>query len=342
MTAQQAAPPAGAPLSWRLLRRLTVDPGAHPRGQPHLSAASGLVCELGRVYVIADDEHHLAVFTDARAPGVLHRLVAGDLPAPKDERKRRKPDLETLMWLPAGALERGSGAALLALGSGSTSMREHGFVVPVQAGGEPMAAATREIDLAPLFGPLRARLGDINIEGAFCLGDEFVLLHRGGDGQRGSNAIARYAWPDVLPLWRGERGGEIAPGVTHLCDLGQIAGVSLGFTDGAAWTGAGGGGGKATGKGAGGGTSGGFLFTAVAEDSADSIADGACRGSVIGLMQLDGRLRWLRRLRGAPKVEGLAVHTAAGSATLCLVTDADDPARSSLLLQAQWMLPEPA
>ena len=73
--------PAMLPLT--LLRPLTVDPATHPRGQPHLSAASGLVCAQGRVHVVADDELHLGVFDDAHSPGRLLRLFDGALPAPK-------------------------------------------------------------------------------------------------------------------------------------------------------------------------------------------------------------------------------------------------------------------
>jgi hypothetical protein len=45
-------------------------------------------------------------------------------------------------------------------------------------------------------------------------------------------------------------------------------------------------------------------------------------------------LRWLRPLRGAPKVEGLALHLGPRRLTLCLATDADDPAVPSRLLLA--------
>ena len=96
------------------LRTLTVN--GHPRGQPHLSAASGLVCAHGRVYVMADDEHHLAVFRDRRSPGRLHRVFAGDLPHETEARKKRKPDMETLFLLPSP--KAGGDDALIALGSG--------------------------------------------------------------------------------------------------------------------------------------------------------------------------------------------------------------------------------
>ncbi|MBI5720387.1 MAG: hypothetical protein HZC37_22150 [Burkholderiales bacterium] len=82
-------------------------------------------------------------------------------------------------------------------------------------------------------------------------------------------------------------------------------------------------------------------LTAVAEDSADSIADGACAGSAIGRPDADGRLLWMHSLQGAPKVEGIAVNVAGGGANVCLVTDADDPriALSLLLLRLQLRRP---
>jgi hypothetical protein len=43
------------------LRDLLLAPHQHPRGQPHLSAASGLVRVGPWLYVVADDEHHLGV-----------------------------------------------------------------------------------------------------------------------------------------------------------------------------------------------------------------------------------------------------------------------------------------
>lgn len=76
---------------------------------------------------------------------------------------------------------------------------------------------------------------------------------------------------------------------------------------------------------------GGCLFTAVAEDSADSVADRGCVGSALGRLGVGGELLWLRPLRGAPKVEGLALHVGPRGLTLCLATDADDPAVPSRL-----------
>ena len=71
------------------------------------------------MYVIADDEHHLGVFStgDHRKAGRLLRLRRGTLPLDTSARKRRKPDFEALVALPPfGAYPNG---ALFALGSGS-------------------------------------------------------------------------------------------------------------------------------------------------------------------------------------------------------------------------------
>src|SRR5688500_18121966 len=110
------------------LRELLVDPARHPRGQPHLSAASG-VAQAGRwLYIVADDEHHLGRFaaeSDAAGRVELHRVLAGDLPDYAGQRKKRKPDLEALTVLPASAAS--PHGVLLALGSGSRPNRQQGF-----------------------------------------------------------------------------------------------------------------------------------------------------------------------------------------------------------------------
>lgn len=319
-------------LDWRLLRELTLPAREHPRGQPHLSAASGLVCAFGRAYVVADDEHHLAVFDDARSPGHLRRLIEGDLPLDAAERKARKADLETLAFVRAGALGTttqdapgapdapdAGHAALCMFGSGSAPGRDRALWQPLDAEGG-LAGAVRGLDLAPLYGPLRERLGAINVEGVLVApGQGLWLFSRGGSGARGANAVVRYPWRDVLPWLRGQAVAEVAPAQLQTVDLGGVDGVGYGFTDAAALP-------EALG--------GGCLFTAVAEDSADSVADGGCVGSAVGRLGAGGELLWLRPLRGAPKVEGLALHLGPRGLTLCLATDADDPAVPSRLLLA--------
>ncbi|MEQ1682214.1 MAG: hypothetical protein ABL916_01095 [Burkholderiaceae bacterium] len=294
-------------LKANLLRTLTIEPLQHPRGQPHLSAASGLVCANACVYVVADDEHHLAVFRDHDAPGELHRLFAADLPDDKKARKRRKPDLETLLCLPMRS-------ALVALGSGSRPNRNTGVLIPLGADGEPLADVV-SFDLQSLYEPLRAALGEINVEGAMLLGEELVLLNRGVAGCS-DNAAAHYPLQALVDAIDGHLHAT-APSLIRRYALGHIDAVPLAFTDAAALP------------------DGGWVFSAVAEDTRDSYADGRCSGSVVGVVDVRGALVATHRLDALLKVEGIAVRVDAEGMSLCLVTDADDPAQASQLLLAR-------
>ena len=293
------------------LRQLTLNPAHHPRGLPHLAAASGLVCAHGRAYVLGDDEHHLAVFRDRHSPGQLHRVRRGHPPADAAQRKRVKPDFESLLLVPARGRQP---SALLALGSGSRRLRDGGVLIPLRPGGEPESRVV-PLNLAPLYAVLRQRLGAINIEGSFISGAAWVLLNRGVGGQ--PSASVSYPLNTLHALVDGRSAG-LEPSAVQTHDLGFLDGVQLAFTDGAALPG------------------GGFLFSAVAEATPNSVADGPCHGSAIGHIDRNGALLALRRLDGAAKVEGVAVHIAGQTLQLALVTDADDPAMPSELLLARW------
>ncbi|MBD9425244.1 hypothetical protein IB232_07920 [Pseudomonas sp. PDM15] len=282
---------------------MVLDPAAHPLGQAHLSAASALVRVGERLYVVADDELHLGLFSLAdEDPGRLVRLFEGELPAPKAERKAAKPDLEALALLPA--LPGHAQGALLALGSGSKANRQRAVLLGLEEGALP-----RQLDLAPLYQPLHEYFSDLNIEGGFLLGEEFLLLQRGNQGQA-TNAAVHYRWTELRDWLLGD-GPLPTPPIIHPVELGELGGVALGLTDGAA---------LADGR---------WLFSAAAENTADSYYDGACLGAVIGLVERDGRVRRLAELEGRWKVEGIALDEAGD---LLLVTDADDPATAASLL----------
>jgi hypothetical protein len=289
----------------RLVRSLELDPASHPRGQPHLSAASGLVSAGRHLYVVADDEHHLGQLqADGGGPLRLVRMLPQDLPPLKEDRTRRQADLEVLALLPPGAAW--PHGALFALGSGSRPQRCRGVLLVLDAQAERCQPA-RCIDLADLYAPLRERFGDLNIEGGFVSGAGFLLLQR---ANRASpvNACIRYPLAG-LAGWIAHGGVPPAGEVTAV-DLGTAQGVPYGFTDGCALS------------------DGGWLFSAVAEDTADSYADGRCAASAIGEISPDGALRWMRPLADSPKVEGIAWLP---DGRLGLVTDADDPGRPSQL-----------
>jgi len=320
-------------LASHLLQLLRIDPAQHPRGQAHLSAASGLVRVRQRLYVVADDELHLGIFDEptpsqaeaasgsdpAHPTGSLLRLLGGDLPQDKDKRKKAKPDFESLVHLPP--LPGCPAGALLALGSGSKPNRETGVLIALDVQGAPNGRMAT-VDLAALYAPLRKRFGDLNIEGALMVSGELLLLQRGNKGHA-LNACIRYDWNLMAPWLAGVQPQPPAAKSVQVLELGRVGEVPLGFTDGAALHG------------------GAWAFSAVAENTDNSYQDGACVGSAIGTVGADGTLQSLHLLEGAPKVEGLAVLAvlaeAGGSgAWVCtLVTDPDDPAVAAQLLQVR-------
>lgn len=291
------------------LRDLTLHKATHTPGLRHVSAASGLVCAHDRAYVIADDEHHLAVLDDAHTHGRTLRLFKGDLPSGMKPRKKRKPDTETLALL--------SKDVLLTLGSGSRPQRCRGAWLALDGEGRPRRPA-RPVDLTPLYDPLREHFDDLNIEGAFVCGREFVLLQRGHAGSS-PNASLHYALKGVL-AWLFD--GAQAPVAQHrrLHRIGQVAAVPLCFTDGAALPG------------------GRWLFSAVAEASNDSVADGACVGSAVGVMSARHEIEALHALPDKQKIEGIAARSRRGLVDVCMVTDADDPRIVSRLLRGRFHL----
>ena len=304
------------PLPVTFIRELALDPAEHPHGQSHLSAASGLVRVRQRLYVVADDELHLGVFDDSAGPGTLVRLLEGELPRDKGQRKKAKPDLETLALLPP--LPGCPAGALLALGSGSKPQRETGVLVGLNIHGAPNGRMA-SVDLEPLYTPLRNRFDDLNIEGAFVLSGELLLLHRGNKGDARSACI-RFDWNLVAPWLGGLQPKPPGAKSVQLMELGEVDGVPLSLTDGTALQG------------------GAWAFSAVAESTDNSYQDGACVGSAIGIVAPDGQLRHLHLLADSPKVEGLAAQAQGNDWVFTLVTDPDDPQTPAQLLQTRMAL----
>ena len=300
-------------LETRLVRELLVDAAAGSSGQAHLSAASGLVKLGNRLFVVADDEHHLAMFDlSNRAPGLLVPIFDGKLPLRHKARKAAKPDCEALLVLPAFAgYPHG---ALMAMGSGSRPSRQRGALLALDAAAEIQGSA-REVDLAPLLAPLHELVPDLNLEGGFVHGDAFALLQR-GNSSSAVNARIDLSWHE-LKCWLAEAGPAPKPAVITRFALGAIDGVALSFTDCAPLPG------------------GDWLFSAAAEDTSDTYNDGRCVGSAVGLIDAGGTIRLLERLSRVCKVEGITASAAGETIDLLLVTDADDRRQPGLLLSAQ-------
>jgi hypothetical protein len=271
-------------LETRILRELLVDGPPAVAGRAHLSAASGLAKLGNRLFVVADDEHHLATFDLFNdEPGRLVPIFDGELPLRHEARKAAKPDCEALLVLPAfGGYPHG---ALLAMGSGSRPSRQRGALLALDAAGD-IQGPVRTVDLTPLFAMLHEHFPDLNIEGAFVHGDTLSLLQRGNSGSA-INARIDLSWRD-LQRWLACAGTAPGPALITRFELGAIDGVPLSFTDGAALP------------------EGNWLFSAAAEETADSYSDGGCAGSVIGLVDAGGTIRTLERLSPTCKVEGIA------------------------------------
>jgi hypothetical protein len=66
---------------------------------------------------------------------------------------------------------------------------------------------------------------------------------------------------------------------------------------------------------------------AAAEDTADPYEDGPCTGSVVGVLEADGRVAFMEQVEGRFKIEGVAVRPSG----LLLVADPDDPTQHAPL-----------
>ena len=302
-----------------LLRELRLPPNSHPQHKDWLSAASGLVFINKHLHVVADDEHHLCSFAFDPAHGhakesplQLVQLLEGELPQAPKQLKKAKPDLESLLLLPASHQYPHGG--LLCLGSGGKANRRRGLSLPLSMHGNVQLAAVVQHDLHELYEPLLQYFDDLNIEGGFISGNTLQLLQRGNKGDKAQSACLRYDANHFIAWLQGERKHAPALQDNIALDFGRINDVPLCPTDAAALPG------------------GHWVATLVAEDTDNSYVDGSCVGSALAFMDANNQLTALHRLHGNPKVEGVALIAGTAPALL-LVTDADDPAQPSQLLR---------
>jgi hypothetical protein len=302
-------------LPLRLIRRLDLHAGSEPDHPAYLSSASGLVCTAGEICVVADDELHLGRFTaDSSRPGKLLRLFRGDLPDSAKKRKKRKPDMEVLLRLPRSA-DYPYGA-LLALGSGSGPRRRRGALLALGARGRVVGRA-RGIAADDLFARLSRSFSDPNFEGGWVAAGHLHLLQRGNKGDS-PNAVLQWDLKVVMrSLLRDRCLPDLDPVRVREADLGDVRGVPLCFTDASPLP------------------DGGWLFSAVAENTADSHSDGPCVGAAIGRVDARGRMCWIRPVDPLYKIEGVDVRQVGGRLQALLVTDADDPGVPASLLQLE-------
>lgn len=271
-------------------------------GHTFLSAASGLVQVDKTLCMVADDEHHLALFShgDDRAGRIL-RLLPGNLPRNKKKRKAVKPDFEILVALPS--MDGQHSNLLCALGSGSTAERMRGALIDLASG------TVEPLDLRPLFGALVSLVKEINLEGAAVRGDQLLLFNRGNMANPDTSIFAT-----ALTAISGNAPPEVT--LVKTLALPMINDVSLTVTDACSLD------------------DGQILLSAVAEVTDDSYADGAVLGAAVIVLNADLDVMAVEALEPTVKIEGISARWTASGVELLCVSDADDPATPSSLYSA--------
>lgn len=298
------------------LKSLMLSQGTHADRHPHLSAASGLVRAGNWLYVVADDELHLGQFElDGHGHGLLHRCFDGELPLEAEARKAEKPDVEVLTSLPGFSAQ----TTLLALGSGSKKNRHRSALISLDNHGN-IHGSPELIELENFYDFLKGEIGKLNIEGAAVVDNSIHLFQRGNKKNK-LNAGIRLSLTDFYKVLRSPT-KKITPHI-HITpyELGNIDDVPLCFTDATALR---------TGE---------IVFTASAENTSDSVLDGKCIGSAIGVINAAGALTLLEPIDRTVKLEGIDASPSGDKIELLLVTDADDAELAALLYSAQVKYP---
>lgn len=297
------------------IRDFNIEPTKANR--PHyVFAASGLVKLGEKIFVVADDELHLAEFDlkDKTKPGKWYRMLPGDLPIKYKPRKKAKPDLEALTYL--NPYQYAPHGALLAVPSMSKANRVEGVLLVLDKAGK-ITGQPLPIDFSKLQEHLLIQFPGLNIEG-ITVDKERARLYQRGNRKQGQNAVIDFNAKDFL---RDLHDTHTPKPENIFCikefDLGKIDGQVLGFTDAIGLD------------------QEHILFLAAAEDTDDAYKDGKCFGSAVGLMNANGSVKGILKLEGKQKFEGLCVRLRDKTQVeLYLVADTDDETKPSALYAA--------
>ena len=298
----------------RQVHELTIGSSNRAEHPSHIAAASSLVRHAGLLLVVADDELSLAIFDeDELGDGHLIDILEGRLPHDEDDRKREKPDLESLALLPPfGEFSHG---ALFAVGSGSSGKRMRGALVPLAENGHPVDDP-RVVDLTDLYEGLSKNVPDLNIEGCAAWEDTIYLAQR-GNAEDSEDMLISLDWSAFAErLSNGLAPSPDAVTGMQTYDLGQLRGVDLSFSDL-----------SPIGDGR-------LAFSSSAEDSGGTVTDGEIFGSALGVLTPGGDIEFLEPVDGLVKIEGIDAHLDERGIEILIVMDADDPSHPSPLLGA--------
>lgn len=291
------------------IRTLDLSAPSQPGRPSFIAAASGLVVIQNHFFVIADDELAVGCFRlNENTPGSLFPVFPGSLPLEKRERKKLKPDLEALCFIP---LPEQSGA-LLAIPSGSKPNRTQGAWIPCS---QAKLSSAQLFDLSPLYRALPFQ--DLNIEGAV-VQDAKLLLFQRGNSKSQENAIVIL---DLNRFLKDIQFKQTASSDSILeikkFNLGQQNGLSLSFTDATLFE------------------ENQVLYLASTEDTDNPYEDGEFQGASLGLLDANLNMNWQKTLNISFKPEGLAFGSEKNPGSLYIVTDSDDATVPALLYETQ-------
>lgn len=228
---------------------------------PDIPSASGIEWVGDHYYVIGDDSPYLfclnAEFKVVQKVPLLEAdsLVEGRIP------KTVKPDLEAIT-----SLTLDGQPYVFIIGSGSTTARHNGYLVPLsrQGAGKPVL-----IPLQPLYDQLRhdkSIIGEatLNIEGLAADEEYLYLLQRFAPG--GNNVLITYTLSAIEPYLSG-KGPAPKPNSVQTWALPEMEQIKTGFSGLAQALG------------------GRLLFTASAEETPNAVLDGEIYGSLVGWLK---------------------------------------------------------
>jgi Family of unknown function (DUF6929) len=306
-------------LRGRLPLRYAAGPDPTLDRPAHVRSGSALASFAGRIAVVQDDAHFLALVD------VSGRSVDAITFGPGEGGKRlydaRRGNKALKLDLEACFVCDG---VLVAFGSGSTAKRERCLLVRQQNGD----FESEIVDAGALYRALREAHefsgSQLNLEGAVCRSDGRVVLFQRGNGAPMNGLLPRDATLELelaeLMAFLARRGSGAPPRLFNVTEyeLGNIDGVRLTFTDAATFGNE-------------------LLFLAAAEASPDALLDGPVSGVALGLIDERGEARWTPVVdssgqRVSSKLEGLWLDRLDRAYA---VSDPDDPDAPSELCELE-------
>jgi len=302
-------------LALNKIRTLDIEPTVATRPK-YVYAASGLARIAETLYIVADDELQLAVFnSNDMKPGSWIRLLPGTLPDDYDERKKAKPDLESITHVQP--YEFAPHGALLVVPSMSKKTRINGLVLALDSNGVPEGQPL-PIDFTVVREKLKTLVRELNIEGIVVGKKTVKLLHRGSKNKSKSAVIELDASRFLKDLHDSHTiGDDYVQDTTEYGDLGGIDDIPFQFTDAVALPDER------------------ILFLVTAENTENSFDDGASAGSAVGILGKNGKVEKVVRFDSKEKLEGVSARVNANSIELLMVSDTDDQTKPAGLFAAR-------